>query len=108
MGGTNLWTIISNVITNNGTMASVAVPVSGPNALFRLWNPSLQGLGMPDGLWRDGRSALFDRRPDAVNIIVVIQALQKFTDFRPLRRGKFRMRFRQIARLAGHHRPTVL
>jgi acyl-CoA thioesterase I len=43
-GGTNLWTIISNVITNNGTMASVAVPVSGPNALFRLWNPSLQGL----------------------------------------------------------------
>jgi lysophospholipase L1-like esterase len=44
LGGTNLWTIISNVITNNATVATVAVPVSGPSAWFRLWNPSIQGL----------------------------------------------------------------
>jgi acyl-CoA thioesterase-1 len=40
-GGTNLWTIVSNVISNDGTQASVVVPVASPNALFRLWNPSL-------------------------------------------------------------------
>jgi len=44
LGGTNVWTIISNVITNNGTAAAVAVPASGPSAWFRLWNPSIQGL----------------------------------------------------------------
>lgn len=41
-GGTNVWTIVSNVITNDGTTASVGIPVSGANALFRLWNPSIQ------------------------------------------------------------------
>jgi lysophospholipase L1-like esterase len=44
LGGTNTWTVASNVIANDGTTASVAFPVSGPSGWFRLWNPSLQGL----------------------------------------------------------------
>jgi lysophospholipase L1-like esterase len=42
LGGTNVWTIVSNVIINNGTTASLTFPISGPGALFRLWNPSIQ------------------------------------------------------------------
>ncbi|HTQ51769.1 MAG TPA: GDSL-type esterase/lipase family protein [Candidatus Acidoferrales bacterium] len=44
LGGTNLWTVVSNVITNDGTAATVTIPVPGPSAFFRLWNPSIQGL----------------------------------------------------------------
>lgn len=42
LGGTNAWTVVSNVITNDGTTASVGIPVSGAGGLFRLWNPSIQ------------------------------------------------------------------
>ena len=42
LDGTNVWTVISNVVTNDGTIASVGIPVSRASALFRLWNPSIQ------------------------------------------------------------------
>ena len=43
LGGTNVWSIVSNVITNDGTASSLAFPLPGPSALYRLWNPSIQG-----------------------------------------------------------------
>ena len=43
LGGTNIWSVVSTVITNNGTTASLAFPIPGQSALFRLWNPSIQG-----------------------------------------------------------------
>ncbi len=43
LGGTNIWSIVSNVITNDGTTSSLAFPLPGPSALYRLWNPSVQG-----------------------------------------------------------------
>ena len=42
LGSTNSWTIVGTDITNNGTTASLAFPIPGPSALFRLWNPSIQ------------------------------------------------------------------
>ena len=39
--GTNLWTIASQISVNNGNSVLNTNSISGPTALFRLWNPSM-------------------------------------------------------------------
>jgi len=41
-GGTNAWTIVAQRSINDGTWVRNANAITGPSALFRLWNPSIQ------------------------------------------------------------------
>ena len=43
-----------------------------------------------------------------MDVIVVIERLQKGTDFRPLVPGQFRTLLRHITQLTGHHRPPMI
>jgi lysophospholipase L1-like esterase len=40
--GTNNWMIVSNAIVNTGTSTVLTNSIAGTNAMFRLWNPSVQ------------------------------------------------------------------
>jgi lysophospholipase L1-like esterase len=40
LGDTNIWSVVSAFIVNNGTTAMLTNSSPGPNAFFRLWNPS--------------------------------------------------------------------
>jgi hypothetical protein len=42
-----------------------------------------------------------------MHIVVVFERLQEFTDFRQLRLAQIGKILRDIAQLAGHHRPVI-
>jgi len=50
---------------------------------------------------------LFHRRPDAVNVVVVVERLQKFAHLGALRVGEFGKIFRHITEFTRHNRPAV-
>ena len=56
-------------------------------------------------IWQN--DLLFYRRPDAVDVVVVVERLQKFADFGALRVGQFGKLLRNVADFARHHRPAV-
>ena len=60
------------------------------------------------GLRPLGFGFLFQRRPDAVDVVVVVEGLEELTHLGALRLVQLWKRFRNVTNLTGHNFPAVL
>src|SRR6266508_5771432 len=84
-----------------------------PNSTSRppsRWWAENKGVRLSISIWGPGQQAvaLLQRRPDAVDVVVVLELLKKRADFGPLRLGEFWKILRHVAEFARDDRPSVL